>query len=198
MKIKLIDRVIVGLYAVLGAAVLVTAFLWTTGLCSAADAGLGYAAAIESSLWLRLGLCALLAALLAMSGHIIYAMTAGFRGKKAANQTLTLVGSGNGEVRVSASVLESLVRQAIGEVEGIKSMAVRLGGDQTVLSASLDITVCPGVRLGDVIGAMQTAAREALERFTGMPVKDVSVTVSAIVIDQQNKETAQSVPENKA
>ena len=104
-------------------------------------------------------------------------------------EALTLTSGEGGEIRVSLSALESMARRALGDIPGVREMAVMIDGNQDALTVKIDLKVTTGAHIPDVTRSMQQTVRDALGSFTGAEISDVSVMVSDIVPETDAAQT---------
>ncbi len=107
-----------------------------------------------------------------------------------------------GSINISEEVIVSMVRAAVGEVEGvaglgaqqgdlagklgIKSAAkgIRVQFNEGVVSVELTISVRYGANVVNVAKAVQESVTSAVESMTGMGTPRVDVHVAGIVFDR--------------
>ena len=103
-------------------------------------------------------------------------------------KTLGLKSVEGGSVQVSVTALETMARHAVGDMPGVKDADVFLTEAEDGLNVKIDLRVGTNVRVPELTGGMQTRVKEAVESFTGMTIKDVTVLVSDIVEDGSNRQ----------
>lgn len=106
----------------------------------------------------------------------------------------------NGNVMISEDVIESIVIEAVSEVEGVHSLSVKPGadiadligknwgkglkiiiGDDNELSISCNLIIVYGSSVIEVAKNAQTAIASAVENAAAVKVKEVNVNVCGIV-----------------
>ena len=107
----------------------------------------------------------------------------------------------NGTVMISEDVIATIVNQALSEVDGVASLAVKPGADIAELigkknwgkgmkiliaednsvSVSCNVLIKYDHSVVDVAAAVQNAVRSAVESMTGVTVTAVDVNVCGIV-----------------
>ena len=111
--------------------------------------------------------------------------------------------SNAGSLKISQGVVESIVRYAASDVEGVASMApmsVSLSGwfweKKTIKPVSvaikegvavIDLRICvrDGINVSTVSKKVQTAVKEAVQNMAGIVVSRVNVCVAGIVFSKE-------------
>ena len=106
----------------------------------------------------------------------------------------------NGNVMISEDVIETIVNEAISEVEGVQGLSVKPGadiadligkswgkgmkiviGEDNDLTISCNLVIVYGNSVIEVAKNAQTAIATAVENAAGVKVKEVNVNVCGIV-----------------
>ena len=95
----------------------------------------------------------------------------------------------SGSVKISKNVMVTIIRNALAEIEGVHSLAVRFRDtarklpiavtlDADVAVIDIAVNLCSGFRLKDVAGQIQQRVKDNVQDMTGIPVSRVNVLVA--------------------
>jgi len=85
-----------------------------------------------------------------------------------------------GEVRISVTAVESLVRKVARQVKGVRGVRGWVQADGGRLSVRLRTVISPDVSVPEVSGDIQRAVRDCLRNVVGVEAGDVKVFVENI------------------
>lgn len=171
-----IDRVLLGLYALLGFVVIaVLAFAFCSGLKFSL---FGYSIQLGEG---ALPFIILVAAAVLLLAWSIKLMTlACCRRPRPGKDSVSLQSTENGAVRISMQAMETLARQAIGRMEGVEKIRTAILNHEDSISVNIDMTVRSDVHIPNVTMLMQHSVKSFIEEYSGIAVRDVVVLVSHI------------------
>lgn len=175
MKLSFWDRVLMFLQVLLSALLLLATALRPLGLDAVGDmlARLEMATGKFAYLLIVYGLAAMLLLL------DVYMLTMIFRrGEKGRVRNTISVDSGDGgRVSISMAALEQMARQAIGHVDGINDMKIRISGDDDAISVGVELSVNSDAHVPSVTMNMQRTIRQHIEENCGVAVRKVDINV---------------------
>ncbi|MDL2206181.1 alkaline shock response membrane anchor protein AmaP, partial [Eubacteriales bacterium OttesenSCG-928-N13] len=181
MKLKFRDRLLLALYAVIG-------ILATLGLASAA-----YLALFGDLLHIKLGdvfylsndilsKTIIVALVLIMLAWSIWVLMLAFRHKpKLDKSSVSVQNTENGSVRISVQAMDVLVRQAIGNTEGVVDIKTRIINHEDSITVKVDMTLDSDVHIPNVTMLMQRSVKNFIEEYSGIAVREVTILVSKII-----------------
>lgn len=171
MKMKVIDRIFLGAYALVSALAL---FVLLVCVISSGAAmvlmNLGFAS--------RIVLSVLLAALIAGA---VYLIMMAFRPEGSAPSSSAAVQESNeGSVRVSVRAMETLARHAIEQTEGVLDSKLRIINHDDSVRVEIDIAIGIETHVPAVTAMLQRNVKGIVEEFSGIAVREVVVLVTEI------------------
>lgn len=171
MKMKVIDRILLGAYAFVSALALIALLVCVVSSGAAMYlVNLGFGA--------RIILCVLLAALIAGA---IYLIMLSFRPEGSAPSSSASVQESNeGSVRVSVRAMETLARRAIEQTEGVLDSKLRIINHEDSVRVEIDIAIGIETHVPVVTAMLQRNVKGIVEEFSGIAVREVVVLVTEI------------------
>lgn len=177
VTMKWTDRLLLGLYACLGIAATV---LITVAMCTGMEiAVMGYHLRLGDGVKPMVALAILAAALLAWSVRLI--VLALRHDPKIDKSSVSVQNTENGAVRISVQAMDTLVKQAIGEADGVEQIKTSVINHEDSISVNIDMTLRSDVHIPNVTMLMQRSIKNFIEEFSGIAVRDVTVLVSNIM-----------------
>lgn len=186
MKMKVIDRILLGAYAFVSALALIALLICVVSPGAALNlAYMGFSA--------RIVLCILLAALIAGA---IYLIMMAFRPEGSApSSSASVQESTEGSVRVSVRAMETLARRAIEQTEGVLESKLRIINHEDSVRIETDITIGIETHVPVVTAMLQRNIKGIVEEFSGIAVREVVVLVTEI---RNNAPAALPAPKDEA
>lgn len=178
MKRKAIDRILIAGYALMGAVSLIAAGVCVVAPDMAEMLGLAVHNALESSLWLQVFSILLVVVMLAWSVRLI--MMALQREGSAPSSSAAVQESVNGAVRVSVRAMETLVRRAVDQTDGVLESRIRINNHDDSVSVEIDTVVGIESHVPAVTAILQRNVKGIVEEFSGIAVREVTVLVTEI------------------
>ncbi|NLD58495.1 MAG: alkaline shock response membrane anchor protein AmaP [Clostridiales bacterium] len=177
MRASFWDRVLMFLFVLLAFVLLLGTALRPLGTDMIREIVLGLEAEIGEfgAMLVAYGLTAIVALL------GVYMLMMIFRRGARRDRAFITVNSGDGgRVRIALSALEQMARQAIGHVEGVQDMKIRIGADDDSISVSVDLSLLSDSHVPTVTMNMQRTIRNNIEVNCGVAVRTVEITVSSL------------------
>ena len=121
-----------------------------------------------------------LVVVIALLAGIIFFMTSG-RGQalRLSEGRVFIIRADSGEIRISENALENIIRIGMKELKGAKCSSIGISD----YDANLDITVHCQIEeryeREQVVQAVQTKISDIIQKYSGIPVKEVKVLVQA-------------------
>ena len=171
MKMKVIDRILLGVYAFVSALALIALLVCVVSSGAAwALVNMGFGA--------RISLCVLLAALIAGA---VYLIMLSFRPEGSApSSSASIQESSEGSVRVSVRAMETLARRAIEQTDGVLDSKLRIINHEDSVCAEVDIVIGVETHVPVVTAMLQRNIKGIIEEFSGIAVREVVVLVTEI------------------
>lgn len=180
MKVKIRDRILLALYAVVGgsAAVLAAAaVLWPQWAQHWFSRTFGWI--MENALVAQIAVSLVALALVAWSLRML---VLAFRHEPRVDKTTVSVqNTENGAVRISVSAMDTLVKQAMGETEGVMDLKTHIVNHEDSITVKIDMTLSSEVHIPNVTMLLQKSIKSYIEEFSGIAVREVEVLVSSVV-----------------
>ncbi len=176
-QIRLRDRILLILYAALGIAV-------TLGLALMLVSGMRVTL-METEFrlgdggWPVVWLAVLCALALIWSVRVL--MIALEREPRSDRTSVAVQHSENGSVRISLAAMDTLVRRAIGEAEGIVEVKTGIINHEDSISVTVEMTLESDVHIPNITMLMQRSIKNFIEEFSGIAVREVRVMVTKII-----------------
>lgn len=168
MKIKVWERIAMAAYALLG---------------MAASLLLGWVAVVDANGrvegWVSI-VCALVVLLL-LAWSVKMLMLAFRHVPKVDKSSVSVQNTENGSVRISVQAMETLVRQAIGQDDGVVEIKTAIVNHEDSITVNIDMTLTSDVHIPNLTMLMQRTVKNFIEEYSGIAVREVTVMVSSIV-----------------
>ena len=180
MKMKVIDRILLALYALLGALALVA-----VGVNAVRPGWTGpwierIGTLLQNNTWAKAVAWALLALLVVWSVRLILLAFSRGGEKHGDRSSVTVQNGGDGSVRVSVSAMDTLVRQAIGPAEGVVSLKTKVINHEDSITVRIDMALTSDAHIPNVTMLMQRNIKRFIEEYSGIAVREVVILVSEI------------------
>lgn len=178
MKLKVIDRILMALYAFLGLlalAILCACVLWPEIYALNLTNLMLNACSKESG---KIIGCVLIAVLAAGLIHLIaVAFRKDARGPKS---SVSVQNTDSGAVRVSVQAMDAMVRRAIGDQEGVLGFKSRIVNHDDSITVHVDMSVAMDSHIPNITMTMQRRIKRYIEETSGIAVREVVVLVSEV------------------
>jgi len=179
MKMKIWDRIVLALYALLG-----LALVGWCGVSIVAPALADEITALLRDAWqtntvLMIVMCA--AALVLVVWTVRIFLLAFKHEPRKDKSSVAIQNTENGAVRVSVAAVDALVRQAIGNSEGVMEVKSKIFNHEDSISVKVEMTLAGNAHIPNVTMLLQRNIKAFIEEFSGIAVRDVSVLVTSIV-----------------
>ena len=186
MKMKVIDRILLGVYAFASALALIALLIFVISSdATVCLMNLGFGNRIIFSV--------LLAALIAGA---IYLIMMAFRPEGSApSSSASVQESSEGSVRVSVRAMETLARRAIEQTDGVLDSKLRIINHEDSVRVEIDITIGIETHVPVVTALLQRNVKGIIEEFSGIAVREVVVLVTEI---RNNAPAALPAPKDEA
>ena len=184
MKLSLGDRILAGIYVLLTMALAVAAVLRSVGMDLVGDA---LSLIRNMTEYWYLIFYGLLVIVLLLG---IYMLCLVFKRRPKGSAFVNVDAGDNGKVIVAMSALEQMVRQAARGAQGVADMKIGVRGEDDSISVAVELTVLGGVHLPTVTMGLQREIRRYVELNSGVAVRDVTVTVGAVVSPEEAAQAA--------
>ena len=186
MKMKVIDRILLGVYAFVSALALIALLIFVISSgATVALMNLGFGS--------RMIFSVLLAALI--SGAIYLIMMAFRPEGSAPSSSASVQESSEGSVRVSVRAMETLARRAIEQTDGVLDSKLRIINNEDSVRVETDITIGIETHVPVVTALLQRNIKGIIEEFSGIAVREVVVLVTEI---RNNAPAALPAPKDEA
>ena len=179
MKIRIIDRILLALYALLGLLALAGGCFAAIDHARALNLLQRVYANVHDALWLQI--VGVVVALLLLLWTIYIFMLSLRHEPKYEKGSVSVQNTENGTVRVSVVAMESLVKQAIGRVDGLVDIKTRIVNHEDSITVRIDMTLSTDVHIPNVTMLLQRSIKSFIEEFSGIAVREVEIMVSEIV-----------------
>lgn len=171
MKMKVIDRILLGAYAFVSALALIALLVCVISPGAALTM-------VHMSFASRIVLCVLLAALIAGAAYMV--MLAFRPEGSAPSSSASVQESNEGSVRVSVRAMETLARRAIEQTEGVLDSKLRIINHDDSVRMEIDIAIGIETHVPVVTAVLQRNVKGIVEEFSGIAVREVVVLVTEI------------------
>jgi len=179
LKLKRRDRLGIVLCTLINVIVLACVFAWAIAPNLAAEAGAFFDRCLSDNMLLQLCLAAVCVALAAFLLSRAWLLLHPQTGPK----PLSLTMEEAGEVQISPTALEALVRRTVGQAEGVDRFDVRLANAGDALDVTLELGVKQGTKIPKLVQTAQKDVRRAMEEMAGVKVNNIAVLVTEIMPD---------------
>ena len=109
---------------------------------------------------------------------VLYLISAALRSED--EPTPIVVNTALGDVRISMSAIEAIVRRAARQVSGIREVDAQATGDAEGIAVSTKIQVYPDVSIPEVCERLENELSTAFTAMVGLPVKSVHTIVRGV------------------
>lgn len=178
MKMKTIDRILIALYALMGALALVVVGIGVVAPDTAVNLGYAMQAVMNNSITVQILSVLLVIVLIAWSVRLI--MLAFRPEGSAPSSSAAVQESVDGAVRVSVRAMETLVRRAVVQTDGILDSKLRINNHDDSVSVEIDMVVGIEAHVPAVTALLQRNVKGIVEEFSGIAVREVKVLVTEI------------------
>lgn len=178
MKLKLTDRILLALYAILGIALLlgcIGCWIWPD-LLNTLNQAIIWAGGFGVLSYVALGL--LIVILLVWPVRLI--MISCRREPKMDKSSVSIQHTEDGAVRVSVAAMDTLVKQAIAQTEGVVDLKTRIVNYEDSITVKIDMTLEADAHIPNITMRMQRSIKNFIEEFSGIAVREVEILVSAV------------------
>lgn len=104
-----------------------------------------------------------------------------FRRRKRSERGFIVVDSSdNGKVRIAISAIEQMVRQSIGNIDGLSDMKIGIDNLDDAIGIRVNASIENGRHVPTITMNMQRAIRQFVETNCGVAVRTVSISISAV------------------
>lgn len=184
MKFRVIDRISIVVYGLLGACLSVVlgyaAYAIYLGNLKLGGNLIEYR--IRDNAWMLATVLFISALLLLYSIGMIRLAFRRERRKDRASVSVQSTSAGNGEVRISMQALDSLVKQAIaGHEDEVADIKTKIINHDDSISVCVDMALKCGTHIPNVTTVLQNSVKNFIEEFSGIAVRDVSIMISTII-----------------
>lgn len=195
MKIRVIDRIVLFLLALIVLAVGVCAALNEFGINVLAIVTPMIPAEIISLMSGTLLFAVRIAAIVVTILLSFYLFSVSFRRKKKPDPFINMESGAKGSIRMSMDSISGLVLRTAGEIPGVSSLKVATINHEDSVSIDLSFQVEMSRNIPELSAQIQQLVGEVVERNCGVAVRNVCVTVSGFTAPAAPKATA--LPEAK-
>lgn len=175
---KVIDRILIACYAVMGALALLVSGVCVVAPEVAGNLGLAVQAVLTNSIMLQILSVLLVIVMLAWSVRLV--MLAVQREGSAPSSSASVQESANGAVRVSVRAMETLVRRAVEQTDGVLESKIRINNHDDSVSVEIDMVAGIESHVPAVTAILQRNVKGIVEEFSGIAVREVVVLVTDI------------------
>ena len=175
MRLSFWDRVLAALYVLLSLALCVCVALRSLGVDAIGRFYLDLTEATGYWYFIYFGFILIIVLL------GVYVLRLIFARKPRKGQFVTVDSGENGKVIIAMDALEQMVRQASGDIKGVSEMKIGVEGHEDSISVLAELTARGGVHLPTVTMNLQQDIRQYVEKNCGVAVRDVTVTVGAVL-----------------
>lgn len=200
MKLQGIDRILLAVYAALTALALVAFGMFVIVPDAAVHLAQTMRNYLTDSFLMQVAGLLLTAVLIAWSVHVVL-IALGKAGASAGS--VSMQAAEEGGVRVSVRAMESLVRYAVSEVEGVLDSKISVVSSEGSVTVEIDMTAAIGTHVPELTALLQRNVRRVVEEYSGVPVRGVRVLVTDLrdngpaalppPVSQESQETAGTV-----
>lgn len=175
---KWYDRILLALSGLVLIALGVVVILGAGGVLSDVIPGMAALDTWLGSGWQWMPLLFLVGALLVVLG--LWAFIRAFRrGGEARGKYYTLQSEQDGNVRISVSAIDHLVRKCLSKYEHVASAKVKIGGHEDAMDVTLHMTLTAGVQIPTLVDEIRQDIKQSLQHSAGVTVSTVQVYVDA-------------------
>ena len=186
MRLRFWDRILAALYVLLSLGLSVLVALRSIGMDFI---GRFYEDIRQITLYWYLIFYGLLA-IIVLLGFYMLKLVFARRPKRSA--FVTVDSGDNGKVVIAVSAIEEMVRHAARSAEGVADMKIAVHGEEDSISLLIELTVAGGAHLPAVTANLQRNIRRYVEMNCGVAVRDVTVTVGAVLPPKDGLDSFQS------
>ena len=100
---------------------------------------------------------------------------------------ITVDSSDSGKVRIAIAAIEQMVRQSVGNIDGITEMKIGIENLDDAIGINVNATIVNGSHVPTITMNMQRAIRQFVETNCGVAVRAVSITINAVTAQPEPK-----------
>jgi len=178
MKMRLSDRLLIALYALFGLTLLVLAAFYAWMPASMAGAFNTVVAAVRETLYLKIIAVLLGVVMLTWTARVF--MLAFEHEPAHDRSSVSLQRTEHGTVRVSVAAMDTLVRQAIGLIEGMTEIKTKIINHDDSITIKIDMALSGEVHIPNTTMLMQRNVKKSVEEHSGIAVREVEIVISSI------------------
>ena len=102
------------------------------------------------------------------------------RRKRSERGFIVVDSSDNGKVRIAISAIEQMVRQSIGNIDGLSDMKTGIDNQDDAIGIRVAASIENGRHVPTITMNMQRAIRQFVETNCGVAVRSVSISINAV------------------
>ena len=102
------------------------------------------------------------------------------RRKRSDRGFITVDSSDSGKVRIAIAAIEQMVRQSVGNIDGITEMKIGIENLDDAIGINVNATIVNGSHVPTITMNMQRAIRQFVETNCGVAVRTVSISINAV------------------
>ncbi len=102
------------------------------------------------------------------------------RRKRSERGFIVVDSSDNGKVRIAISAIEQMVRQSIGNIDGLSDMKIGIDNQDDAIGIRVAASIENGRHVPTITMNMQRAIRQFVETNCGVAVRSVSISINAV------------------
>lgn len=102
------------------------------------------------------------------------------RGRKGERGFITVDSSESGKVRIAIAAIEQMVRQSVGNIDGITEMKIAIENLDDAIGIGVNASIVNGRHVPTITMNMQRAIRQFVETNCGVAVRTVSISINAV------------------
>ena len=107
------------------------------------------------------------------------------RRKRSERGFIVVDSSDNGKVRIAISAIEQMVRQSIGNIDGLSDMKTGIDNQDDAIGIRVAASIENGRHVPTITMNMQRAIRQFVEMNCGVAVREVSISINAVTNVQE-------------
>ena len=105
-----------------------------------------------------------------------------FRRRKRSDRGFIVVDSSDsGKVRIAISAIEQMVRQSVGNIDGLTDMKIGIDNQDDAVGIRVNASIESGRHVPTITMNMQRAIRQFVETNCGVAVRTVSISINSVV-----------------
>ncbi|MCL1869420.1 MAG: alkaline shock response membrane anchor protein AmaP [Promicromonosporaceae bacterium] len=178
MRMKLSDRLLIALYAILGLIALILAAFYAWAPDPLRRAAAAVVEAVSGALYLRILAVLLGVAMLTWTARVF--MLAFKHEASRDKESVAIQRTENGAVRVSVAAVDTLVRQAIGRIESMSEVRTKVVNHDDSVTIKIEMALSGDAHIPNVTLLMQKNVKKFVEEYSGIAVREVEIVVFSI------------------